>query len=538
MRRRDVSKGAGAQGGRERPILIPGRPVITRREFVGLGLAAGAAGLLSGYPAAAAVAAPRRGGVLRVAVPSAARRLDPAIHGSSDEFIISQAIFNNLVRVDAKLNPQPELASDWSVSDDGKTWTFRLRKGVKFHHGRELTSKDVEFTLKRIQDPATASIGRSLFGAIQGIETPDPYTIRFALSAPYADLAMMFGSVYARILPFDAAGEVSKHPIGTGPFKMKEFVPADHVTMVRHTEYWERDAEGNQLPYVDEFRQITIPEQAAQIAALTGGSVQILFEASSQSISTLKADPNVRVLETPSPSYHEISIWVDRPPFSDPRVMSALKHSLDRDALVKAALGGMGTPSNDNPVSPISPFWVDTGMKKRDVEKARALMADAGYRNGLDVELISSPDRPGLVEFAVGVKEMTAAAGFRMNVKTVPWDVYTAKYNRKHPFNMQNWNGRPTIDESLYPYYHSKGSYKELYHFSNKEVDQLLDDGRKEVNAGKRKDIYARVQRILVDSGPTVIPYHRPYVMAIHKQVQGYEIHPIRWVDARRTWLG
>ncbi|MBI2525127.1 MAG: ABC transporter substrate-binding protein [Candidatus Rokubacteria bacterium] len=513
------------------------RQAITRRTFVELGLAAGAAALVPGGGAASAQA-PRRGGVLRVAVPSAARRLDPAIHGSNDEFIISQAIFNNLVRVDAKLNPQPELASGWSVSDDGKTWTFRLRRGVKFHHGRELTSKDVEFTLKRILDPATASIGRSLFGVVQGIETPDPYTIRFALSAPYGDLPMMFGSVYARILPFDAAGEVSKTPIGTGPFKMKEFVPADHVTLVRHTEYWERDAAGNQLPYVDELRQVTIPEQAAQIAALTGGSVHILFEAASQSISTLKADPGVKVLETPSPSYHEITIWVDRPPFSDPRVMAALKHSLDRDALVKAALGGLGTPSNDNPVSPISPFWVDTGMKTRDVAKAKALMVDAGHRDGLDVELITSPDRPGLVEFAVGVKEMAAGAGFRINVKAVPWDVYTAQYNRKHPFTMQNWNGRPTIDESLYPYYHSRGSYKELYHFSNPEMDRLLDDGRREADPRKRKNIYGRVQRILVDSGPTVIPYHRPYVMAIHRRVQGYEIHPIRWVDVRRTWLG
>jgi peptide/nickel transport system substrate-binding protein len=517
---------------------IPGKPIISRRKFVGLGLAAGAVGLATGHGTSPVAAAPKRGGVLRVAVPSAARRLDPAIHGASDEFIISQAIFNNLVRVDPKLNPRPELASEWSVSADGKVWTFKLRKGVKFHHGREFTSKDVEFTVKRLLDPATASMGRSLFGVIHGIETPDPSTIRFALHAPYADFAMMFGSVYARILPFDAAAEVSKKPIGTGPFKMKEFVPADRVTMVRHTEYWERDADGAQLPYVDEFHQVTIPEQAAQIAALTGGSIQILWEASSQSVSTLRADASVRVLETPSPSYHEISIWVDRPPFQDVRVVQALKYSLDRDQLVKAALGGIGTPSNDNPVSPISPYWVDTGMKKRDVEKARALMADAGYRNGLDVELITSPDRPGLVEFAVGVKEMSAAAGFRINVKAVPWDVYTAQYNRKHPFNMQNWNGRPTIDESLYPYFHSQGSYRQLYNFTNKEVDQLLDDGRKERDVRKRKELYGKVQRILADAGPVVIAYHRPYVMAIHKQVQGYEIHPIRWVDVRRTWLG
>ena len=124
-----------------------------------------------------------------------------------------------------------------------------------------------------------------------------------------------------------------------------------------------------------------------------------------------------------------------------------------------------------------------------------------------------------------------------IDIKTVPYDVYTARYNRKHPFNMQNWNGRPTIDEALYPYFHSKGSYKELYNYSNAEVDKLLDDGRKEKDFAKRKQMYGRVQQIIAESGPVVIPYHRPYLAALNKQVQGYEIHPIRWADVRRVWL-
>lgn len=510
----------------------------SRRQFLEAGLAVGAVGLLGVPHASAQTATPKRGGVLKLAVPSAARRLDPALHGANEEFIISQAIFNNLVRVDPKLSPQPELATDWKVSEDGRTWTFNLRKGVKFHHGREFTSKDVEFTIRRLLNPATASMGRSLFGLVESIEATDPYVVRFTLSAAYADFPMMFGAVYARILPFDAAAEVTKLPIGTGPFKMKEFVPADHVTMVRNADYWERDAAGNQLPYVDEFRQVTIPEQAAQIAALTSGQIHILWEAPPTAVATLKGDPNVRVLETPSPGYHEITIWVDVPPFKDPRVMQALKISLDRDQLVKAALGGYGTPSNDNPISSISPFWADTGMKRRDPAKAKALMVEAGYANGVDVELITTHERAGLVEFAVGVKEMSAAAGFRIDIKSVPYDVYTARYNRKHPFNMQNWNGRPTIDEALYPYFHSKGSYKELYHYNNPEVDKLLDDGRKEADLQKRKAIYGRVQKIIADTGPVIIPYHRPYMAAVYKNVQGYEIHPIRWVDVRRTWIG
>jgi len=209
---------------------------VSRRRFLETIAAAGAAAMLP--EARAQAQQPKKGGVLKLAVPSAARRLDPAIHCANEEFIISNAIFDNLVRVDAKLSPQPGLASDWSVSPDGKAWTFNLRRGVKFHHGREFTSKDVEFTINRLLNPQTASMGRSLFGLVTKIETPSPYQIRFDLSDPYSDFPMMFGAVYARILPFDAAADVSKTPIGTGPFRMKEFSPADHVTMVRHAEYW------------------------------------------------------------------------------------------------------------------------------------------------------------------------------------------------------------------------------------------------------------------------------------------------------------
>ena len=152
----------------------------------------------------------------------------------------------------------------------------------------------------------------------------------------------------------------------------------------------------------------------------------------------------------------------------------------------------------------------------------------------------SSSSRPrtrGLVEFAVGVKEMSAPAGFRI-------DDQDGALRRLHrALQPQASVQHAELERSSHhrrdavPYYHSKGSYKELYHYSNKEMDQLLDDGRKEPDLKKRKVMYGRVQKMLSESGPVVIPYHRPYMAALHKGVQGYEIHPIRWADVRRTWL-
>jgi peptide/nickel transport system substrate-binding protein len=151
--------------------------------------------------------------------------------------------------------------------------------------------------------------------------------------------------------------------------------------------------------------------------------------------------------------------------------------------------------------------------------------------------VITSAERPGLVELAVALKEMAAPAGFRMQLKVVPWDVYVGQYDKKHVFTMQPWNGRATIDESLYPFYHSKGSYNAEFNYTNKEIDALLEAGRAEEDFAKRKEIYGKVQTILTDDGPEMIPYHRPYLMAIHKRVQNYQVHPLRYVDVRSTWL-
>lgn len=475
---------------------------------------------------------PKTGGELVIPFPSAPLRIDPAITGSAGEYQITQACYNNMLRVTSTLEIEPELAETWEISDDGLTYTFNLVQGVMFHHGREMTAEDVVYTVERIQDEATTSPGRSLFLPAQTIETPDDYTVVMTLDSPFADFPYALGSTFGRIVPSDIPGaELNSKATGTGPFKMESYEPGGQIVMVKNEDYWE---EG--LPYLDRVVQVQIPEQAAQAAAIIAGQSQIFWDITPQTVPQLEADPNITVTEVPSPSFQPLGMRCDMPPFEDVRVRQALKYSLDRAGIVTAVLQGHGTEANDHQVPPISPFWTDTGIKERDIDKAKQLLADAGYPDGLDIELVASNERPGLVELATIVKALAEEAGFRIEIKVVPWDVFVAEYNETAPFFATNWFGRPSIDETLYPYLHSTGSWNDEK-YSNPDVDRLLEEGRESTDLERRKEIYAEIQEIVAEDGPSIITYHKTYITAVRNEVKGYVVHPIRWVDVRSVWL-
>ena len=509
------------------------RDVVKRAAALGVGAVALGEFLSGPAVAAQSDAEPGQpGGELSFSVPSAPLRIDPALAGSSTEYIITNACYNTLLRVNPALELEPELAQSWEVSEDGLTYTIKLQTGVKFHHGKEMTAEDVVYTFDRIRDEATASNGRPLFEPVASIEAPDPATVIFRLNSPFADLPYHLGSTFGRIVPSDVPAEsLNTAPVGTGPFKLEVYQPGSQIVLVKYPDYWE---EG--LPYLDMVNIVQIPEQTGQAAALTAGQTHIFHDVTPQTVSQLEESADVTVVEIPSPSFQPICMRCDMPPFDKVEVRQALKYSVDREGILQAVLLGHGTIANDHQVPPISPFWTDTGTKTRDIEKAKELLAQAGYAEGIDIELVASNERPGLVEMATVVMQLAAEAGFRIELKIVPWDVFVAEYNETAPFFASNWFGRSSIDETLYPYLYTGAGWNDE-RYSNPEVDRLLDEGRATVDTDKRKEIYAQIQQIVAEDGPQLIPYHKSYITAHRNEVKGYPVHPLRWVDLRWTWL-
>lgn len=508
---------------------------ITRRKFLGVGVGAGLtmAAAKFGTPSNLAEAqVPRRGGTLRVALSGAPTKLDPPTFLGIDDFVLGRSLYDSLTFVDHNLVPRPELAESWEASPDPRTWIFHLRRGVRFHHNREMDADDVVYTYRRILDPKTASPARVSLSVIEKVEKLDKYTVRFVLNIPYADLPVLLGgNFHAKIIPHDRS-DLDKNPSGTGPFKLKEFVPGDRTTLVRNDAYWQADR-----PYLDEVRYLYMPEMASQVAGVIGGTLDMIHTPSAEVFPILESNPSVKVLTVASNAYQPIVMRMDRAPFNDNRVRLALKYCVDRAAMNRIVLRGHGSLGNDHPIPPTSEYWTDMGIRPRDIAKAKELLADAGYSNGLDLELFAWTGRPGLVEQALTFQDMVKPANIRIQVRTLPSDVFLSKYYLKVDFFLSHWNARAALDELLFIAYHSKAKWNESY-WIDPDLDRLLESGRAELDFQKRKAFYAQIQKKFIEEGPVIIAYHRPRVTAMRKNVIGFQPHPSGWSDLRSVWLG
>ena len=411
-------------------------------------------------------------------------------------------------------------------------WTFTLRQGVKFHHGRELTARDVVFTLERVLDPKTGSPGRKAIGPLEKVEATDDYTVRFKLAASYPDLPLALGGNFFRIVPADRAESIATAPSGTGPFRLADFRPGDQTRLAKFKDYWDKG-----LPYVDELWQLNMPQAASQVASLAGGEIHVMFEVPTAFVAVLERNPAVALVEVKSPGFQPVSMMTTQKPFTDNRVRQAMKHLVDREAIIKAVWQGRAEVGEDHPVPKFHPFYAPTTPKHTyDVAKAKALLGEAGYPNGFSLELWTSGERVGLQELAIAVQQMTAPAGVKLEIKTVPWSVFTANVWKKQTFYCSNWFGRPTIDDMLYPFFHTSGGFNEGQS-SHAQLDKLLEEGQSTIDAQKRKDIYARALQLIHSDGYMVVAYHSSFVTAMRKNVKGQVVHPLRFWDSRWTYL-
>lgn len=504
---------------------------ITRKEF--LRFLAGGAIATSVLPGSVRRAIAQGSDVLKISFRSAHVRLDPAFTVSSEEYVVTQSIYDNLTRLDEELNPVPGLATEWTSPDNGKTWIFTLRDGVRFHDGRALSANDVVYSLKRVLDPENGSPGRRAVGPIAEISAEDNLTVRFDLQGPFADFPAILTSTFARIIPEGSDDTaLNSAPVGTGPFKFVEWVRGQFVRVEANADYW---MEGS--PKVKEVVFATYPALAAEQAALSSGDVQMMWDVPLNLVPVVSKIPGVNLIEVPSTGFQPIVMRSDRPPFNDPRVRRAVKHAINREQVMRFVLQGRGSIARDTPVAPSSAYYAAAAQAPEyDVAKGKALMAEAGYADGFDLQLFASNERSGCMETAQVVKPMLEAIGIRVQIQQVPWDRFNAEVWKKETLFVSNWVGRPTIDEQLYPYFHSTGSWNE-YNYSNPEVDRLLDAARSELDPATRRSLYAEVQKILAYDGPAIIAYFSNYATTRAENVEGIPVSPLKWVDLRNATL-
>lgn len=448
--------------------------------------------------------------------------MDPASMYSGDDAYHIFAVYNRLVDVDDSFKVIPELAQSWSVSDDGRSWTFKLREGVKFHSGKPFGASDVVYTFKRLLDPATGSGAAAPLAFLKEatIEAKDPLTVVFATKEPVAELPLLITNKFTNIVPEGASAEQLRlKGDGTGPFMQEEFAPNAPVRLLKaNPNYWKAGK-----PAAPCLRVTVAQEAVAATSALMAGEVDLALNVDPTGIPALKGNPNVQLLETGASNSMTVSMWTDTKPFDDNRVRQAMKLAVDRPALVQSVLLGYGEVGNDNPVPLGSPYAFAAAPPARDVAEAKRLLAEAGYPDGLTVELRTAEGVPGMLKMAQAFAQMVAEAGITVNVVETPADTFWDAVWLKYPMVTSAWSMRPPADGLSYPYLASSNVNETRW--NRPDYEALLAKAATTVDDGARADLYKRAQRMLAEEGGVVIPMFIHQVLALRGGCAGYTPH-------------
>jgi peptide/nickel transport system substrate-binding protein len=449
--------------------------------------------------------------------------LDPAFSAADPDSARISLVYERLVIQDDTFTPRPQLALSWEANETADVWTFKLRDGVKFQDGEPFSAKHVLYTFRRLLDPATGSPGTPSLSAIDPakLEAVDDLTVRFHLKSPVVEFPSYLVNRFTYILrEGQPADQLRTAGIGTGPFKVKHFVPGEEPSIfVRNEHYWRPG-----LPKVDVVELRSIPDPAARIAAIASGQVHVVWDLPRVGLEALQNNPKIRLIEVRAPFVMTLSFWADTAPFNDVRVRQALKAVVDREAILKLVAGGHGQVAADNPVAPWIQYGLNEPAPKRDVAKAKALLAAAGHPNGIDIELFTSGATPGFIELATLYQSFAAEAGIRVKVTRTPESEYWSNIWLKKPFITSSWAGRDA-DAALSVPYLSDAEWNET-HWRNPDFDKLIHEARQTVDVAKRTELYQKAQKLLEEDGGVIIPVFVNSVAAAGADITGVKLYP------------
>ncbi|MCL6450258.1 MAG: hypothetical protein K6T75_03075 [Acetobacteraceae bacterium] len=523
------------RGRRRSPLL---RPPALPAVALGLALALALAGLGAGgcRPGPAPIppapeAGPVQGGTLVVAVPQDPDGLDPHKTVAAATFEISVNIYDTLIAVDAGGNLQPGLAASWTSSPDGLTWTFKLRPDIYFHNGRKLVASDVKASFERILDPATAHSRASDYAVIERIDAPDPETVVFHLKEYHAAFLSNLAMGWAAVVPVEAAAELKTHPIGTGPFRLVEWVPNQHIKLQRFDRYFIRG-----VPYLDEVIFKIIPDDSVQTVSLKTGEVDVVPNLPPEAAADVANNPTLKLYTAPMNMVQIMAINNARAPFNDRRVRQALSYSVDKLDVIDGASWGYGTAIGSH-MPPVSPYYLDLSYRyPRDLERARALLAEAGLPQGFSCVL--SLPQPYEIHRRAGevIAGQLLEAGVRAELSVVEWGTWLEQIYRGRNYELTVIAHTGRLDPDPFLNRYTSSSKENYMNYNNPEYDRLVAEGARTLDPAARKSIYNRLQQMLCDDAVALYIQAPHAVIGLNRRVEGWQVFPINVLDLRRVY--
>ena len=456
-------------------------------------------------------------GTLRIAMQPVVQT-DPGFISSDPEVLVANSVYDYLVDITPENTIAPRLATDWQVSDDGLTYVLTLADGVTFHDGSPFTAEDVVWTYNRLRDPDLGLATSSLYENIDTIEATGDLEVTFTLKQPNPFFLFDLSDNHALMMKAGTQDPTDFN--GTGPFIVTEYSPEDRLVAEANPNYFIAGQPG-----LAGLQFIFFNDQTAQVEALRGGQVDLVLVISTDLFQSLQNVSGLQMLQVATNAFDLVRLRADQEPGNDPRVIQALKLATDRDAIYNLVLQGFGEIGRDSPIGPLYTqyYTEDTPLPGRDVEQARQLLADAGYGDGLDLEL-HTPDTGNRPNLAVVLKDQWAEAGVNLDVKVEPESVYYGENGwLEVNLGITGWGSRPYPQFYLDVMLKCDAKWNEA-HFCDEELDQLITTAGTTMDEQERVNAYHEIQRILIERGPIIIPYFFSQLGAISDQFQGFEM--------------
>jgi len=465
---------------------------------------------------------------LRIGIGEDPDILDPTLGRTYVGRIVFSAVCDKLFDIDEKLNIVPQLALSYETSEDGKAMLIKLRPGVKFHDGEPLDAEAAKFSIERHMT-MQGSFRKSELANVDHVEVVDPLTIRLVLKTPYAPLIAQLtdrsGMMVSPKAAKEAGDKFGLHPVCAGPYKFVERVQQDRMVFEKFADYWNKDN-----VFVDKIVYLPIVDATVRLANLKSGSLDLIERVLATDIKDVRADPKLVLSTAPELGYLGLTMNIKNDKAKGPlsqseKVRQALDLSIDREALNQVVFNGEFTPGNQW-VSPTHPYYQKAfPVQPRDVEKAKALLKEAGVKTPITVDYMV-PKGTEYEAVAQAVQSMAAEAGFDIKIRVVE---FATTFKEAQSGNFQvfqiNWSGRIDPDGNSYIFLHS-GAPQNDGGYASAEADKLMEDGRLTADPAQRKAIYEKMTKIVLHDEPIIYLYHRTLLIAHSKKLEGYRQMP------------
>ena len=459
---------------------------------------------------------------LTVALVSHAPTLDPHMHFERVGILVNINMFDSLLHKNARLEYEPSLATSWKALSDTQ-WEFKLRKGVKFHNGETMTPDDVKYSFERVLDQKKKSPQYGNVRAIKEIRIVDPETIHIITDKPFPLLLERL--VFFPIVPkkhVEAVGDQAfgtTSPVGTGPWKFVEWKRDQLIRLEAFDQHWRGK------PPFKHLIIRAIPEIATQVAEMKTGGVDLIRNVSADLIPELKSHPQTYVSSAPILRVHYVEFDMRVPPFDKKLVRQAANHAVDKQTIIQKLMGGLGQIVATTVQPKAFGFDPDVKPYPYDPKKAKELLAQAGYPNGVDITLHSA-----FVEFRPvfeAITQMLTEVGIRTNAKMwdpgPAWNKVLQGEGKATNGYYGSWGNYSVFDADavLHPLYHTEpGSWIGKWYTRVEGLDRLIDEARSTVDQAKRKRTYSQIQQMIREEAPAIFLWTQYDTLAISRKVE------------------